>query len=378
MLPTSFTLNEEQKEFVLKNYSTMDVGSMARALFGETDSNGKRIMANSAPGRAIKIFLAGMDKPILLAETVNSPPPLELTDEQKSAVDQLANRIDNTTELTRLVFNDPKLKPQGAEWRATWKYLKEVYPDRINVSEDPVEDVEYSPPTSLLTLVGILNNYVTTGDSTRKAYNWGKLKMSEERQIRALMSYIRNYRFKYVACQMQKQVDRELFISTFMRWAHDKPDLTQMEVDTMISAAEETVNVAQIGRSVQQLDKYHEEIMAQGGEIEEGGKKRRFGMTDVELINAIRSKHDLAKRRLADLMKNLETSRSERIKEKDGRNATVINILDEWMKDERKRNDMLEIGIKEHEEDAREVGRLRDMDDMTALIAGQSEDEAVN
>ncbi len=255
--------------------------------------------------------------------------------------------------------------------------MKEVWPDSFNAaSEEPVTETAYSPPVTLSVLIGMVNSFVSTGDA-RKTYNGNTLKISEERQLKALMSYLRVFRFKYVASQYEKQVDRDLFISTFVRWAHDKPDLTAIEVDQMIGAADETVNLAQISRSIQRIDKMQEDIMDAGGEIEEeGGKKRKFSMTDVEMINGIRTKHDQAKGRLEKLMSTLEDSRSKRIGQRDLRNNSILNLFDAWRDDPEWRADLIEIGRREKEEDATEARRLRDMDDVIALISGQTLEEA--
>ncbi len=372
------TLTPDQMAYVQANYATTDVGTIARHLFGETNAEGKRITANSTEGRSIKAALVGMGVTPRVAEDATGD--YVLTPEQIQLINDIAPKVrkGGTLEIARLAFDDPDLKVQSAKWRAVWKYLKEVYPDKVNTSEDPVDELEYKPPASLNVLVGIVNDYVTTGDVTKRVYLWGKLKISEERQLRALMSYLRIFGFKVAASQYEKQVDRELYLSTFMRWTHDKPDLTQIEIDQFISAAQEKVNIAQLDRLIIQIDSMHQEIITSGGEIDENGKKRKFGMTDVELINQIRSKHGDAKKRLADLMKTLETSRSQRIAELGQRNATIVNLFDAWMKDETKRQNILDMGDREKEEDAREVGKLRDWDDVSVMIAGQTESEAAN
>ncbi len=219
-----------------------------------------------------------------------------------------------------------------------------------------------------------MNDYVTTGDVSRKVYVWGKLKSSEERCMRALMKYMRVYRVTYQASQYDKKSERELFLSTFIRFTHDKPDLTEIEVDQSISAASETVNIAQIERSIKRIDKIQEEIMM-GGEVDDNGKVRKLGMSDVELINQIRAKHDLSKNRLKSLMEALEETRSKRQAGKNERNQSILNLLEAWQQDEQKRTDMIAMGDREKAEDLKEVGRLRDLDDLTALISGQTEDE---
>ena len=371
-----YELTPEQKEIVLANYATLDHQELTRLVYKNDTLDGR-----STEGKSIKAFLAGVGKTVRPAKYNQTGPKLELTEEQKKTVEQLASRTESSIELTRLVFKDETVKHLSHEWRAVYAYLKEVYPEGIKTNEEPVDEQEYTPPATVQSLIGVLNKYVPTGEINKNVYTFGKLKTSEERCLRALMSYIRIPRFKYQAGQYEKQMDRELYLSTFMRWTHDKPDLTQIEQDQMISAAAETVNIAQIDRSIQRVDKMQEQAMAAGGWVEETGddgtpKKRKFNMADVELINGMRTKFDAAKKQLQELMKKLETSRAERNEDRDKRNSSILNLFDAWQKDEEKRMDLIEQGIKEHEEDAREVGRLTELDDITALIAGQTKEEA--
>ena len=96
----------------------------------------------------------------------------------------------------------------------------------------------------------------------------------------------------------------------------------------------------------------------------------------VELINTTRSKLDQAKGRLDTLITNLVGTRNKRMQDRDVRNSSILNLFDAWMKDEQKRNDLIELGIEEHEEDKRDVNRIKGVDDMTAIIAGMTEEEA--
>jgi hypothetical protein len=349
----------------------MKLGELVALVFPGCAPDGR-----TTEGKSIQAFLAGMDTKAPTTET-----PIgnqELTDDQKAMVDSLLKdgRVKSSMELAKLVFPDREVKGLSREWRAVHAYAKEYYPDSFSVTEEPVTEAQYTPPTRLQELIGIVNGYVMTGDVNKKTYNPSLLKVSDKRNLTALMAYMRIMRFKYVASTYERQVDRELFISTFIRWAHDKSDLTAMEVDQMISAASETVNIAQMEREIQTIKRYQESIMA-GEEVDENGKKRRFGMTDVEMINGVRTKHDQAKARLKILMSDLETVRSKRLDDIKDRNATLLNMFEAWMNDPDWRADIIAAGQREKKEDADEVARIRGTDDIIALISGQSIEEAV-
>lgn len=361
-------LTPAQQELALANI-TKRLGEIVPIVFPGAKPDGR-----TTEGKSIQAFFAGMDKKAATTET-----PIgntELTTDQKAMIDSLLRegRVKSSVELAKLVFPGVVVKGLSREWRAVHAYAKEHYPDTFNVTEEPVTNAQYEPPMRMQELIGIVNSYVMTGDVNRKTYNPNTLKVSDERNLKALMAYMRVYRFKYVASTYEKQVDRELFISTFIRWAHNKCDLTEMEVDQMISAASETVSVAQMEREIQDIRRFQEQVMA--GEItDEQGKVKRFGMTDVEMINGVRTKHDQSKNRLKILMEGLEEARSKRIDKRQSENG-FNNVLDAWREDPEWRAAMIGIGNREKEEDRAEAKRLMDMDDVVALISGQTLEEA--
>jgi len=364
-----YELTDAQKQVVLDNYTKMTLGELTKFVWDDPYLDGRAM-----EGRSIRFFLSGLNKDI---KTTESPQPIKiaLTSEQKRQIEELAPVMDSVMEITQAVFRNPSLRPQTREWRAVYAHYKEVYPQGVKVNDEPVEEDSFTAPTTFTALVAFANRHVMTGDPDRKAYNHTNLRVSDERCLKSLSKYIRIRTFGYVASQYDKQVDRDLFVSTFVRWTHDKPDLTEIEVDQMISAAAERVNIAQIDRSIQRLDKLHEAI-SMGLELDDNGKKKKLGMADIELINAMRAKHDQAKGRLKDLMASLETSRSKRLSARDERNATVLTLFEAWMTDEQKRKDIIAMGQREKLEDKREVGRLRDLDDLVALVSGQTEEDA--
>ncbi len=362
-------LTEEQKALALANI-TKRLGEIVAIVFPGAKPDGR-----TTEGKSIQAFFAGMDKKAPTTETPTGN--MELTEEQKAMIDSLLRegRVKSSVELAKLVFPNVTVKGLSREWRAVHAYTKEHYPDSFSVTEEPADSTQYEPPTRMQELIGLVNTYVMTGDPNRKAYNPNTLKISDERNLKALMGYLREYGFKYMASTYDRQVDRNLFISTFIRWTHNKADLTEMEQDQMMQAASEKVNIAQMEREIQQIRRYHESVMA-GEEQDATGKTKRFGMTEVEQITQTRTKWDAAKARLKIGMEALEEARSKRLGQRDERNNSILNLFDAWRDDPEWRADLIGIGSREKQEDADEVKRLRDMDDVIALISGQSEEEA--
>lgn len=325
-------------------------------------------------GKALKAFLAGMDTKPKVDKEPRGRGPIELTDAQKKMVEELAPRATSTEELATMVFGYP-VKRMTYEWRAVHACAKLVYPEGFNINEEPVAEKQWEPPSTLQTLTTVVNGYVPTGDASRKLYVWGQLKVSERRCLGALMGYLRVFGLIHRASQYERQVDRELFLSTFVRWTHDKPDLTQIEVDQMILAAAWTVTIIDIERQIRRVDKIQEE-MESGQMVDANGKRIKPGMTEVEMINTIRTKHEQAEKTLGGLMSKLEASRAKRKEEFEARGTTVLNMLEAWQTNPAWREAMIALGEIEKREDNDEVKRLTDMDELMALISGQTMEEA--
>ncbi len=367
-----WTLTEEQKAIVLANYEKLAIAQIVPMVFPEAKPDSR-----TTEGRSIKAFLAGEGKKTLSVETAAiKKGEYILSEEQKRLIEEMAPRMKKdggSLELARMVCNDQTLTSLHMPARAVYAYMKEVYPEGINMAEEPVEDVQWQPPVTMSHLVGLVNTFVQQSDNS-KTYNLNLIKPQERKCLEQMMIYMRVYAFKYVASTFDKRVDRDLFLSTFIRWTHTKPDLTEIEVDQMINAAAETVNIAQMGREIEEVRNYHE-LIRRGEITNELGKVVRYGMAQVEEINGLRTKWDQSKGRLKELMKTLETARSERLKGIQQKYASVWDLLEPWMKDEKTRNILIEAGIQEKEDDAKEVERLSGLEVLIALVSGQTKEE---
>lgn len=372
-------LTEDQKQLCRDHYGTDTLSELTQRVFPDAkDPDGKPVDGRSTEGKSVKAYVASIGGTVKASSNANrlNLPPVVLTEEQKRFIEDNAEAFrGKPMEMVRVLFKNDKLIAVSREAKAVYAYLREVYPDVLNANDDVVDDLIYQLPDTILKLVAVVNGYVLTGDN-RKAYPWGALKPFEDRCLRALMSYMRVFRFAYQCNQYDRKADRELFISTFIRFTHDKPDLTQIEVDQCLNAAVETVNIIQIQRLINKLERSMQEVM-EGLVTDDNGKIKKLSANEVELISQIRAKEDTAKGRLKQLMEALEENRAKRNKDRESRSASLLNLLEIWQNDEQKRQDMIDQnGIAEKEDDVKEFGRIRDFDDIVAIIAGQSPEEA--
>lgn len=362
----------------------MALGDIAKQIFGEKDPVTGAVTDGRTQGaKVIRAFLAGEGK--TAGTTAKEPvdPDIALSDDQKQQIEKLAPKMreGGSVELARIIWGDSSLQSLHRKTRLVREYMKQVYSEGVTINDEPVDEREWKPPISISHLIGLVNTYVQQADN-RKTYNGNNLKPSERKCLEAMMIYLRNYKVSVAASKFERKVDRELFLSTFIGWTHDKPDLTRIEQDQFVMCAEETVNIVQIDRSIQRIDKMQEEV-TMGQVVDEHGKKAKLSMTDVELINAVRTKHDAAKKRLLDIMSHLEGARAEREQARKNRNFSVQDLLDAWMQNRELtagqgpfRDKLLQGGIDEKDKDTAEVERLSAEEEIVALISGQSKEEA--
>ncbi len=97
-------------------------------------------------------------------------------------------------------------------------------------------------------------------------------------------------------------------------------------------------------------------------------------MSLVEASNNLRDKLIKTEGQIADITKSLDGERFKRLKDRDSRNSTILNLFAEVIQEDT-RNHIMSFGVAEKNEDVAEVKRLKNMPAVLGLIAGMSEDE---
>lgn len=354
-------LSEEQKKIIDENFQTMELNDLSKKVW-----NDLRADMRSLRGKAVKDYLVSNNMQINRVQRVRPGSPIILTQEQKEFIEvNFENKI-KALDITRLVFQNTNLTPLSREFRAIFAYIKSLNPEDLDKNEETVDSKDYRPPQSLNHLVGKINEYIPTGTTDTKQYNINSLKTFEEKCLKTLMGYVRSPTFIYQATQYEKKVDRDLFESNFMRFCHDKPDLTAEEIHQYISLCSEIVNTAQIERTIQKLDSNINEWLSG-----DDNEKKKMSMSMVELINAARGKWEASKERQKKLLAELTESRSIRLKNRLDQNASILNLVEAFQK-EQTRKELLEIAEMEKKADIEETNKLANMDQVVALIAGMS------
>lgn len=358
-------LTEEQKKIVLDQYDKMSLPFLTKLIFKDESLDGR-----SNQGKAIKKFLSEQSKEIRTSK-YEKMPSIELTEENKAFLkDSIENKNSRPIELARIIFKNDKLSQNSKEFRAVYEYVKSIDPNQAPMADEPVDNREYKPPMNVQAIAGRVNEYVQTGDSQKKIYDPNNLKPAEEKRCKILMSYMKSIRFTYQASSYDKKIDRILFESEFVRFTYDKEDLTKEEITQYVSLCAEIVNEARTERILSHLQNDVEMGLASSDP-----ETRKYSQGLSENVNAWRQKVEASKKAQAQLLDKLTESRAQRLEGKMNQNASVLSLLDLWINEEN-RKQLIDLGKREKEEDKEEVKRIKSFDDVVAICAGQTEEEA--
>lgn len=367
-------LTDDQKKQI-DELSSMgkDIHYITKKVFNNDELDGR-----NAEGKSVKIYiLQSGGVPVTTKQKKEKEKKItELSKEQCKNIDALleSDQPPAIREIVKILWPEiDKVAPLSKEYQLVYHYVKKTNENSIDLWDETVDSKIYKFPATYSVLIGVVNQYVGNPHDTSKAlYNPNAMKSTDEKNLKALYTFLKTTRFRIQCSQYYTKAERELFESTFIRFVHDKAaDLTQEEVDMYIAASAETVQVAKIERDIQNLENEVQQIFDSSD-----AETKKISMSLVELLNSTRDKLDKSKKQLKSVIESVAGSRSKRIGARVQQNASVLNLLDAWI-DEEKRHQLIALGIKEHEEDEKEFNRLSSMDDVTALIAGMSKNEAI-
>ncbi len=358
-------LSQEQKDFILSNFEKITHKELTQKVFKNDALDGR-----SLEGKAIKQFLALDGKTPKSAEFVAAG-ALELNEEQKLFIKDNLEKIPKTLEMTRLLFKEEKLSSLSREFIAVHNYKKELAPDNSDITDEIVEEKTYKPPYNISQIIGKIN-YHMPGSGQKMAYDYNHLKPHEERNMRSLIGYMKTARFIYQATSYDKKIDREIFEGEMIRFCIDKPDLEPEEISQYISLASYIVSETQATRILSALERRMEDGLKSDDE-----KVRIASVSMAETLNTYRGRVNEASKRQKELYETLTESRAEKLQNKLAKNASVLNLIELWQNQE-KREMLIQIAEKEREADEGEYNRLKDMDDVLALVVGLTREEAIN
>jgi len=355
-------LTEEDKLYVRENWDKVGLIELVKHVSGDEDADGRSLIGKNI-SRYIGEF-GGKAK-----TTKYNKMEMELTDDQKTYVKNNYG-ASKPLEIAKILFPEKKqLTALNKETLLVQEFIKSFDPEAID-SKDELSVGTYRAPQRPDTLLFKVIKYVTkfsTGEA--KAPDGKNLTELEKKQLNSLLAYINTHRFLSQINRYKKEDDRETFESCFIRYTFDKPDLMQEDVDQYIVICDEIVSQGKIQATIELLDLQIDEALQS-----EAGARSISGNT-TELINALREKLNVSRKRVDDTMTKLVQTRSKRLDNKFQENASILNLVEAWQT-EKQRMKMIELAKEQKILEGEEVDKLSDMDGVIALIAGFSKDRA--
>jgi hypothetical protein len=378
------TLSKEQEDLVRSSFAdgaTPNLSELTQKVFKNLSIDGR-----SKEGRAIKEYISEFQIGKVRVNVTKKMEPYFLSEEQKEAIKSEYKKDGFTTLIfTRNLLNDQTISALHLEHRAVNEYVKYLqdqddkkslrisdsgefesinYEPSSNFRRGEAPTEQYRSPATITQAIARINKYLN--------YGWKEdaLKRAQLKWVESLFSYLKIFRFLYQINNYSRQEDRELFEDAFIRYTHDKDDLTQEELDQFITLSNEVVIAADIQRRIEYL-----RISLDDMASESDGRK--ISMSLNEAINNAQTEYNQCISRQDKLYKSLTVNRSKRIEEKRNENASILNLVYAW-KQEENRARMIALAERQREALKEEVQKLSSVDEFKAIIRGIDPKEIFN
>lgn len=355
-------ITEEQWERVVKHWNDRpkddppSLKELTEICFGR-DLDGR-----SVEGKALRDKLAQANLKPKIAGDYERKGYVEFSEEQKEFIKNNSKNM-SPVEIGRVLLKNKRLTNLNQEIRSIAKFIKDEGLV-TNAETKNVPEETWRPPRTELQVIEKINRYIHAQIDPKK------MNGKQKKDVASLLGYLNTYRFNHVINTYEKQQDRDLFESEFIRCSYDKYDLTEEEVDQYIVYSNEVVVGSSIIKRTEVLNKLLDEI------AESDSKDRRISMGLIEAINSARTESHQCITRQNKLLDSLKVKRSEKEgKAKEGA-ASVLNLVQLW-KDEDSRLKMIEYAKKRQEVLKDGIEEISSMDELKAKMIGLTHDEAI-
>jgi len=356
-------LNEEQKLKLLNEWNNRpenppSLVELVQLAFNRNDLDGR-----SKEGKAVKNFLASRQIKPKKSHEYQAKGLIELSSEQK---EYISNNCATMTglEIAKILFKNDGLTNLSQETRSVLEYMKAVPSNikYISPNDENVPSEDYRPPRSEERMIAKVNKYILEGIDKEK------ITPKQKKEVNSLIGYMNTFRFCHQINLYDDERDRDLFESSFVRYTHDKSDLTQEEVDQYIVLATEVVISSNIQQTINVLQNQIDLAIQEDGKIP---------MALVEASNTARKEYNDCVNRQQKLLNDLKVKRSERLSKQVKENASILNLVEMW-KHEESRQKLIKMAELRKSVIKKEIERLATMDELKSKILGISEEDIVN
>ncbi len=349
---------------------------------------------------------------------------VNLTDEQKTFIDQNYRSITDLIEMTRAVFMDESLDGRTKEGRAVRAYLVEkglefsttkakkakqvklneeqkefikqysadgvnafqiakiIFPEDgvtplskettviadyirdeipMNIApEDSARGVEYNPPSSRLATIKKINS------TTSMKLKEDKMTRSDEVSVEFLQGILSSPRFLYQINSYTDMHDRALFEAEFIRACWDKPDLTPDEINLYINVCMDYINLKQIEKQKLKLNEMFDDA-------EEGND---FTIRLTEILKTKSEEYNQCVGRIDRVITKLQGDRAKRLNSRHKETANILALV-KLFQEEKEREIMIKMAEMQGKAIKEEADRIESMPSWKARILGISKEDAI-
>ncbi len=348
-----YDLTEEQQEEILKLFKkNPDLMFITRKVFGDDTIDGR-----SKQGRAVRKFLAEQDKKANTS-LVPKVEQVHLNKEQKEFL--MTDNIEvgmNALEIARLTFKDRDVQPLSIKHRVIVDFLKTYRPEIVDDNEIVTKE-KWTPPKSINRAVVKINNFC--GTSLEEL----TLQTKQKKLVEQLIIYFKSPRFNHFINQYTTLADRDLFESEFVRAVWDKPDLTNDELNLYVTVCANYVRQKHIQQRIDKLNAL----------LDDQDNERDITLRLTEIIKATSEELNQCEKRIESLTKDLNGSRTARLKAKGEENGSIFALVEAFQERE-ERDRMIMMAELQNKLIEEEADRLENMDDYKARVLGISKKE---
>lgn len=353
---------------------------------------------------------------------------IELTEEQKKIFEENYQNV-NLSDLTVMVFGDPKLDGRTRQGRFLNKLIKDrgeeaktskwEKRDEIELTDDQKEFIEkngtllssveiaqilFPEAMKVKSLTGVSKEAIAVqqylkdlgGDYNKdpseelaegkyfpplsvsrvypKVMKYINLDLRNHTDrktldcMNSLMRYLNDFRFCKVINDYRLTEDRELFEATFVSNTWDKPDLTQSDVQSYITLSINYVVLQKAHKQKAVLDAIFQDSTKE--------ENPRISMSLAEMMDKIQKVYDSTETKIRTTIKELEGTRNERNKNKIDASRSILVLVEAFMM-KQTREEMLKIAEYEKKLVKDEVDRIERASDFTARLFGASKKELI-
>ena len=355
----SLKLTNEQEELILNEWNSRPDSPPSLLELIKLAFPNQSLDGRTKEGKAVKAFLATRKIKARGAHEYKAKEKIQLSEEDEIFI---KNNLEfmSSVEMARVLFENNQLSNLNQEARVVSEFIKTLETTNAFESPEEVPTEKYKPPKTFDKTVFRVNRY------TSNSINKNKITARTRKNIDSLIKYLNAYRFSYQINTYVTETDRELFESSFIRYTHDKPDLTEEEVDQYIVLSSEVVIAASIQRRKEHLTRLLDDVVED--------TSGRASMSLVEAIGKTETEYNQSVNRQQKLLGDLKEKRSDKLRKEIQENASILNLVKVW-KEEESRKKLIYLAELRRKSVKEEADNITDMDEIKARILGLDKDE---